>query len=152
MEKSQSLFCFLQFTSLKGFLWDFLNGKKRRSTVDLRGTSGPLLLFLQGCICCCKRNVMRKFKTFSQLWHILIQVKMWPIKETKNSCSYIVAKSYPLQQAVGMRRYGSPINIKPSDFSQQELETARSRDVKKVQMLGALLDSKIRFYRVFDAI
>ena len=27
----------------------------------------------------------------------------------------MLAKSYPLLQAVGMRRYGSLINIKPSD-------------------------------------
>ena len=29
-----------------------------------------------------------------------------------DNCSYIVAKSYPLKQAAGIRRYGSLINIK----------------------------------------
>ena len=40
---------------------------------------------------------------------------MWPIKEKENKQLLIfVAKSYPLQLAVRMRRYGSLINIYPS--------------------------------------
>ena len=37
---------------------------------------------------------------------------MWPIKVREKLD--IVSKSYPLEQAVRMQRYGSLINIKPS--------------------------------------
>ena len=36
-------------------------------------------------------------------------------RERKKITAHIVAKSYHLEQAVGMRRYGSLININPSD-------------------------------------
>ena len=39
-------------------------------------------------------------------------------KELKQTAAHIVAKSYPLQQAAGMRRYGSLININPSGLYQ----------------------------------
>ena len=39
---------------------------------------------------------------------------MWPLKEKENR-QLLVAKSYPLWQAVRMRRYSSLINIYPSD-------------------------------------
>ena len=46
---------------------------------------------------------------------------MWSIKEKDNRHSvdnrHKVAKYYPLQQAAGMRRYGSLINIKPFAFN-----------------------------------
>ena len=43
---------------------------------------------------------------------------MWPIKEKENrQLLRIVANSYPLQQAAGMRRYGSLMNIYPSGLS-----------------------------------
>ena len=40
---------------------------------------------------------------------------MWPIKDIEkiDIGANIVAKFYPLLQDVGMRRYGSLINIKP---------------------------------------
>ena len=39
---------------------------------------------------------------------------MWPIQET---AAHIVAKSYPIQQAVGMCRYVSLLNINPSGIT-----------------------------------
>ena len=39
--------------------------------------------------------------------------------ERKQEAVHIVAKSYPLQQAVGMYRYGSLININPSRLNTQ---------------------------------
>ena len=38
-------------------------------------------------------------------------------RESKQTAAHIVAKSYPLQQAEGMRRYGSLIKINPSDLN-----------------------------------
>ena len=59
-----------------------------------------------------KRNVTTKFETYTQLWQILIQIKMWPIDEREiGIAGHIVAKSYSLQQAIKMRRYGSLIKI-----------------------------------------
>ena len=42
-------------------------------------------------------------------------------KERKQTAGHIVAKSYPLWQAVGMRRYGSLININPPIASSNPL-------------------------------
>ena len=38
-------------------------------------------------------------------------------RERKQAATHVVAISYPLQQAVGMHRYGSLININPSGFT-----------------------------------
>ena len=41
---------------------------------------------------------------------------MWPIQGTKEKAAHVVAKSYPLLlQPVRMSRYGSLININPSE-------------------------------------
>ena len=66
-----------------------------------------------------KRSVSRNFKICTQSWQISIQAKMWPIKEKQNR--QLLAKSYPLQQAAGMRRYNSLININPSGGSRPRL-------------------------------
>ena len=49
---------------------------------------------------------------------------MWSIKEKENidRTGHIVAKSYPLQLAVGISRYGSLININPSGVSEVGLQ------------------------------
>ena len=68
-----------------------------------------------------ERNVTRKSKTCSQEWQALISARMWPIKEKeKKAAAHILAKSYSLYQAEGMRRYGSLINIKPSEQDKEE--------------------------------
>ena len=74
-----------------------------------------------------KRNVMRKFKTHTQLWQILIQAKMWPIKNRKQTAAHKVAKSYPLYLAVRMRRYVSLININPSSLHKPLFAIAKKR-------------------------
>ena len=46
---------------------------------------------------------------------------MWPIKYKQNrQLFYKVAKYFPLSQATGMCRYGSLINIHPSEADQIE--------------------------------
>ena len=53
---------------------------------------------------------------------------MWPIKEKENrQTAQVVAKSYPLQLVAGMYRYGSLININPSDKNEKLLEKTETQ-------------------------
>ena len=54
---------------------------------------------------------------------------MWPIKEKENA--HIMAKYYPLNQAAGMRRYGSLININPSCWGELNIHSDMAVDCRK---------------------
>ena len=114
-----------QYSIIKGILCSQIrsniesNSPPPPPSVNLSGQRAVLVVNNERC-------VTGNFKTCTQLWQILIQTKMCPIKEKEMvSCSN---SGQILQQALRIHRYRSLINIKhPGSSHVRQIDSQPSK-------------------------